>query len=131
MLLAVLFCLAVVCWFCCCLPVLCLFAVSHGVLVFCLPGVVLSCAVAVSLLYLPFGVLAVVFFMLYLKIFFKKQTVSVCVRRVCVSGKTQLYLLMVPNGNRRHFHLVNIAGVWYILWFCGCFVPIVKCFIQL
>ena len=50
---------------------------------------------------------------------------------VCVSGKTQLYLLVVPDGNRRHFHLANIAGVWFLLWFCGCFVPIVKCFIQI
>ena len=49
MLLAV-FCLAVVVLVLCCLPVLSLylFAVSHGVLVFCLPGVVLSHFVAAS-----------------------------------------------------------------------------------
>ena len=74
--------------------------------------------------YTPFGVLAVVFFMLYFFFFLtikEKNWLSMC---VCVSGKTQLYLLVVPDGNRRHFHLANIAGVWYILWFCGCFVPI-------
>ena len=38
---------------------------------------------------------------------------------VCVSGKTQLYLLVVPDGNRRHFHLANIAGVW-------CFVAVLS-----
>ena len=64
--------------------------------------------------------LAVVFFMLYLKKK-KKKTISVCVCPVCV-GQNQLYLLVVPDGNRgnrRHFHLANIAGVWYVLWFCG------------
>ena len=47
MLLAVLFCLVVVVLvlllFTCFMFILYLFAVSHGVLVFCLPGVVLSC----------------------------------------------------------------------------------------
>ena len=72
--------------------------------------------------------LAVVFFMLYFFFFLTIKEKTVC---VCVSGKTQLYLLVVPDGNRRHFHLANIAGVWHILWFCGCFVPIVKCFIKI
>ena len=68
------------CWFCCCLPVLCLylFDVSHGVLVFCL--------LCVELLRLDFNLLVcwlVVFFVVFF--FFlnniKEKTVEVCVCR--------------------------------------------------
>ena len=77
--------------------------------------------VVVSLLYLHFGVLAVVFFY----VVSLKKTKKQLFQYVCV-GQNQLYLLVVPDGNRRHFHLANVAGVWYILWFCGFLSPLLS-----